>query len=683
MTLKQYLALARQLGEHDHSYYVLDDATISDFEYDKLYSQLIKIESDHPEWVVSWSPSFRVGGTPISSFPKVTRDIPMLSLDNTYDRDDVLAFHKRVQKGLGTDAFEYSLEPKIDGLGIELTYKNGELVLGSTRGDGRTGEDVTGNIKTLRGIPLLLREPVDIIVRGEVFIEKLDFAAVNEERAGLGLELFKNARNTAAGSLKLQDPKLVSKRPLRAILYEVVHTEAATTKPSEGGTDSVAKTHLQELEKIAGLGLPVSLHNERVVDAESLLKKIEEWREKRSTLPYEVDGLVIKVNNFDQRSELGATSKFPRWAIAYKFPADKATTTIEDLEVNIGRTGAVTPVALLSPIELSGTTVRRASLHNWDQVARLGIGKGDIVEVEKAGEIIPQVLSVIEKSKEKRFTPPSKCPSCGTALSREEGKVALLCDNQLGCPQQLLQGLRFFAGRGQMNIDGLGEKICAALVDAELVSNIADLFILSQEQLLTLEGFAEISATNLIASIESAKQTATFSNLLTALGIRHLGSVVAKLVAQTFRSLPELLESSDDLARGDFVSKLTAVDGIGQVIAESLAIFVAKPENRKVLNLLIERGVNPTEQAPINTSNGALTGKTFVITGTLSAPRGEIKKRIEVHGGKVTGSVSKSTDFLVAGEKTGRAKLAAAEKNDVEVITEKALETLFSEVQRE
>ena len=663
---EKYLKLAKAIGEHDHRYYVLDNASISDFEYDKLYKELVDIEEAHPDWVVPWSPTGRVGGSPVSEFAKVSRDTPMLSLDNTYDGDDLRAFHERVVKGLGTEVFEYSVEPKIDGLGVELTYEEGTFTLGSTRGDGTTGEDVTANLKTLRDVPLLLKQKSNITVRGEVFITKDDFAGINKERAAAGLELFKNARNTAAGSLKLQDPKAVSKRPLRVILYEAVNGE------------QYAPTHLELLDQIKALGIPTSRHNEKATTIEELLTIVDVWRDKKATLPYEVDGLVIKVNQFDQRADLGTTSKFPRWAIAFKFPADKATTKILGLETNVGRTGAVTPVAVLEPVELSGTTVKRASLHNWDQVARLGIGVGDSVKVEKAGEIIPQVLEIDKKSKGARFVPPSHCPSCKGNLEKEDGKVVLLCKNQLACPEQVLQGLRFFAGRDQMNIDGLGEKITHALVEAGLVENIADLFVLEKRQIENMERFAETSAANLVEAIAHAKKTATFSRLLTALGIRHVGGVVAKTIAQSYPSMEKLLSAIDASTDTDeFVTKLTSIDGVGEVIARSLDEFLRKKENRKVIELLLNRGVNPKE--PIQEAKtGALTGKVFVITGTLSAPRSEIKVRIEESGGKVTGSVSKSTDYLVAGAKTGKSKLAAAEKNAVAVISEDELNDLLT-----
>ncbi len=660
-----YLKLAAEIAEHNRRYYVDAAPTISDVEYDQLSKQLVAAEEAHPDWVVSWSPSQRVGAEPLSGFEKVVRDVPMLSLDNTYDEAELDAFHDRVMKGLGGADVEYVIEPKIDGFGIELTYVKGIFTLGATRGDGRIGEDVTANLRTVRGLPLKLRDEVDLVVRGEVFMRRADFQRINEEREAAGEERFKNPRNLAAGSIKLLDPKQVADRPMHAILYEVVDGE------------QFARTHWEVLQLIGELGLPVSSHNTRVGSRDALHQAVASWsEERRDALPFEVDGLVVKVSSFDQRSELGATSKFPRWAIAYKFPARQVTTVVQGLGINVGRTGAVTPVAMLEPVELSGTTVQRASLHNWDQVAKLGLGPGDRVLIEKAGEIIPQVLGVTERATDKVFQAPTRCPSCDSELVRDEGKVVLRCPNSLSCPAQLLAALQFFAGRGQMNIDGLGEKICQALMDAGLVTNVADLFALEAEQIEGLERFAETSAANLVRAIDDARKNATFSRLLAALGVPHVGGVAARAIAQRYRSMDELLALADDPDR-DFVEVLGEIDGIGEVIATSLRDFLHEPHTRKVLALLEERGVDPVEEVEEVAADAPLAGKTFVITGTLSRPRAEIARSIEAAGGKVVGSVSAKTDYLVAGEKTGKSKLAAAEKHDVEVIDEAALSALL------
>lgn len=665
MKKAEYLALVDALIEHNRRYYVDAAPTISDVEYDRLLRQLGEVEAAHPDWVVDWSPSRRVGHEPLSGFVKVVRDTPMLSLDNTYDADELDAFADRVLKGLGGAEVEYTIEPKIDGFGIELTYRGGLLSLGATRGDGRIGEDVTANLRTVRGVALKLRRPMDLVVRGEVFITAADFAAINQARAEVGAELFKNPRNTAAGSIKLLDPAEVAARPMHVILYEVVDGER------------YAASHWGILELLRELGLPTSDENRLARSRQDLHDAVAAWNEtRRDALPYEVDGLVVKVNSFDQRSELGTTSKFPRWAIAYKFPARQVTTVVNALGINVGRTGAVTPVAELEPVELSGTTVKRASLHNWDQVARLGLGPGDRVLLEKAGEIIPQVLSVTERATDKVFAAPTTCPSCGSPLVRDEGKVVLRCPNSLACPAQLLAALQFFAGRGQMNIDGLGEKICLALMDAGLVANVADLFVLEPTQLEALERFAETSAANLVAAIARARETATFSRLLAALGIPHVGGVASKAIAQRYPSIDALLALADDPER-DVVEALSEIDGVGAVIAASLGDFLADTHSREVLDLLKARGVDPVEEVVEVDADAPLAGKVFVITGTLSAPRSEFARRIEAAGGKVAGSVSSKTDYLVAGDKTGKAKLTAAEKHKVTVVDEAGLAELL------
>jgi DNA ligase (NAD+) len=450
---------------------------------------------------------------------------------------------------------------------------------------------------------------------------------------------------------------------MQVIIYEVV--------------DAEGESHFQVLERVKALGLPISPHNAKVRGWKKLAAAVASWEERRHSLPYEVDGLVVKVDAFAQRAALGATSKFPRWAIAYKFPAEQVTTIVEGIEINVGRTGAVTPVAVLAPVELAGTTVKRASLHNWDQVRRLGLGKGDRVMIHKAGEIIPQVLEVTEKASNKVFRPPRKCPSCGSKLVREEGRVALLCPNAMACPAQLLEAVAFFAGRRQMNIDGLGEKVAAALIDAGLVGNVADLFSLQVEDLLGLERFGDVSARNLIRAIETARAGASLSRLLTALGVRHVGSVAAQAIARRYPSLDKLL-SVVELGREEAVAALCEVEGIGETIARSLVAFLKEEHNRRVLELLRERGVDPIEPVTAK-KNGNLSGLTFVITGTLSSSRKTIASRIEALGGKVTNSVSGATDYLVAGEKTGKTKLSAAAEHGVQVIDEVALEKLLQE----
>jgi len=660
-----YLKLVEELSEHDRRYYVDAAPTISDVEYDRLYKQLVELEREHAEWRVAWSPSQRAGHAPVSEFPKVTRAQAMLSLDNSYDEADLQAWFERCVKGLDGEVPRFSIEPKIDGFGIELTYKQGLLALAATRGDGRIGEDVTPNAKLVRGVALRLREPIDIVVRGEIYITKHEFEAINKARADAGEELFKNPRNLAAGSIKQLDPDEVRKRPMRTILYEVVDGERYA-----GG-------HLSSLDFIHKLGLPISTHNDSAASWDELHGKVQGWQDRRDTLAYELDGVVVKIDDFAQRGALGTTAKAPRWAIAYKFPARQVTTRVVDIEINIGRTGAVTPVALLEPVELSGTTVARASVHNWDQVARLGLGKGDRVLLHKAGEIIPEILGVTEKGDGTTFPPPTTCPSCGSELEREEGRVALLCTNRLGCPAQQLGAIEFFASRGQMNIDGLGEKVVAQLVEAELVHDVADLFTLRADQIEKLERFAKQSAKKLVEAIAKARDAATFARLLAALGITNVGSVIARPIAERYGTLSGLRAAVAARDTQGFVAELTAIEGVGETIARHVDRFFRDPHVAAVLDKLAELGIDP-KQPVADVGEGPLTGKTLVVTGTLTKPRAEVQKNIEAAGGKVAGSVSKKTHYLVAGADTGKTKLDAAQKHGVRVITEAELEQLIA-----
>jgi DNA ligase (NAD+) len=561
----EYLALVDDLTEHDRRYYVDANPSISDVEYDRLSQRLRAIEAEHPDWIVEWSPTRRIGHAPVSDFPKVHRPVAMLSLDNTYDEDELRAFFDRVVKGLDGDVPVFSVEPKIDGFGIELTYQRGTLTLGATRGDGRIGEDVTTNVRMVRGVALRLREPVDLVVRGEIYMTKQEFAAINAARLEAGEEPFKNPRNTAAGSIKQMDPREVAKRPMRTILYEVLDGER------------YAAGHLASLAMLARLGLPTSAHNAEAASWDELIAKVHGWRDRRDDLAYELDGLVIKVDDFAQRAALGTTAKFPRWAIAYKFPARQVTTVLRDIQSFVGRTGTVTPVAILDPVELSGTTVGRASVHNWDIVERFGLGKGDRVLLEKAGEIIPQILGVTEKGEGPAFPRPATCPSCHSELVREDGKVALLCPNRLGCPAQQLAAIEFFASRGQMNIDGLGEKVVAQLVDTGLVRDVADVFVLTAEQLEELERFGKQSALNLVAAIKKAQADATFARLLAALGIANLGGVLARPIAEKYGRMTQLRAAAERLDSDALVAELCEIDGIGETIARSVDRFLRDP----------------------------------------------------------------------------------------------------------
>ncbi|MBX3159434.1 MAG: NAD-dependent DNA ligase LigA [Deltaproteobacteria bacterium] len=662
-THEEYLTLVEEITEHDRRYYIDASPTISDVEYDKLYAELAAAEQAHPEWRVAWSPSQRAGITPVSSFPKVTRTQAMLSLDNSYDEADLRAWFDRCVKGLDGEVPTFSIEPKIDGISIELTYEKGLFVLGATRGDGLVGEDVTQNAKMVRGVQLRLREPVDIVVRGEVYISKADFARINTEREERGLDLFKNPRNTVAGAIKLQDPREVAQRPMGAILYEVVDGER------------YASGHLASLEVMRRIGLPVSTHNTSASSWEELHEKLYAWQDRRDALPYELDGIVLKINDFAQRGALGVTAKAPRWAVAYKFPAREVTTTLREMELNVGRTGQVTPVALLEPVEISGTTVSRVSVHNWDQVARLGLSIGDRVLVRKAGEIIPEILQVTEKGAGPVVEAPATCPSCGSTLEREPGKVALLCVNRVSCPAQLLAAVEFFAKA--LGVDGLGDKMVVQLVEAGLVKDVADLFTLTPPQIEKLERQGKTSAKKLVDAIAKGRASADFSRLLTALGITMVGPVMATKIAEKYGKLSALRAAVAATDTAGFVAELSSMDGLGVVLAEHVDRFMRDPQAAALMDKIAGLGFDP-EQLVSARAEGPLSGKTLVVTGTLSRQRAEVQKMIESAGGKIGGSVSKKTTYLVAGEDTGATKIEAAKKNNVRVISEAELMDLLA-----
>jgi DNA ligase (NAD+) len=661
-TRERYQALARAILEHDRRYYADNDPIIADVEYDRLLRELRDLEAAHPDWVVAWSPTQRVGYAPISEFPKVVRAVPMLSLDNTYSETDLRDFDERVAKGLEGATVEYVVEPKIDGIGIELYFEHGAFTRGLTRGDGRVGEDVTSNLRTIRSLPPLLAESVTLEVRGEVYLERAALGPLNEARAAAGEEPFKNPRNAAGGSLKLLDPRLCAQRPLKVLLYELVD-----------GSRFCA-THTEALERLRRLGLPVSPNISRVVGFPALAAQVAAWAERRDALPYDADGLVIKVDRYAQREALGATSKFPRWAIAYKFPARQATTRVVELEVNVGRTGAVTPVACLEPVELSGTTVARASLHNWDEVARKGLRLGDWVLVEKAGEIIPQVVTVLVERRtgaERPIAPPERCPSCQAPLQRREGEVALRCPNKLGCRAQLQEALEFFASKSALDIENLGPKLVEQLVAEGLVQDVADLFDLTVVALLPLERMAEKSAENLVAALGEATGKATLARLLTGLGVPLVGTVGARAIAQAYGSLEAMLAVQPP-AR--FADELLRVQGVGEKMAQAVADFFGEERNRAVLAKLVARGIRPVEP---QAAAGPLTGKALCVTGTLGQPRSTVQRAIEAAGGRFVSAVGKGTDYLVAGEGTGQTKLKAAQKHGVRVIDEATLERML------
>jgi len=681
----RYRALVRELDQHDRRYYVEMAPVISDVEYDRLLRELRAIEAAHPEWIDPHSPTQRVAPAPISAFPKVVREVPMLSLDNTYNAGELQAFYDRVIKGLHGETPTFVVEPKIDGISIELKYLEGRFTQGATRGDGRVGEDITANLRTLRSLPLTLSEPVSITVRGEVYMDKRDFAAVNEEKEQAGEEVWKNARNATGGSLKLLDPRECARRPLKALLYELV------------GGETYRPLHSDSLRWLRALGFPTSPDVSLVADGEGLAASVAAWADRKSQLPYEADGLVIKVDSFAQRRLLGFTAKFPRWAIAYKFPANQATTRLRGVEVNVGRTGAVTPVAELDPVELSGTTVKRASLFNWDEVRRLDVRIGDQVVVEKAGEIIPQVIEVVTAQRTGQEIPiaiPERCPSCDSALVRRAGEVALRCENR-GCPTQRWRALQFFAGRGAMNIEGIGEVLAEELVRKGIVADAADLFDLTVDKLvpptaakseggaagpepIKVERMAKKSAENLVAAMQRARAAATLSRLLIGLGIPHVGVVAARAVAARFGALDALMAAAESEDGQVLAREVAAIDGVGQVIAEAMRMYLTDPDNARLIGKLRARGVSPVEPVARVASTGVLAGKKVCVTGKLARPRSEIQAEIEAAGGQFVSSVGKSTDILVAGADVGKAKLDAARKLGTKIIDEAELAAMLA-----
>ncbi|MCS6913109.1 MAG: NAD-dependent DNA ligase LigA [Myxococcales bacterium] len=673
-TRQDYEALAREILDHDRRYYVDNNPILADAEYDRLRKALARAEAEHPDWIVDWSPLQRVGHEPLSAFQKVVRSVPMLSLDNTYDEEDLREFHERVLRGLREvhDPVPpcYVLEPKIDGISIELRYEQGRFVQGATRGDGLVGEDVTANLRTIQMLPLLLAEPVSITVRGEVFIHRADFDEINRACIEAGQEPYKNPRNFTGGTLKQLDPRNVAGRPLRVLVYELVGDRI--------GQEPLA-AHREALARLRRLGLPVNRDLCSASNLDELMAGIRAFAQRRKALPFDTDGVVIKVDSLAQRRALGTTARAPRWAIAFKFPAEQATTIVRQVEVNVGRTGAVTPVAILDPVELAGTTVSRASMHNWEQVRRLDVHIGDVVLIEKAGEIIPQIVAVIKERRQGReaelvpIMEPTVCPACGDTLLRRPGEVALRCPNTRPCPAQLREAIDFFCHRDAMNIEHMGPKLIEQLVERGLVRDVADLYDLTQEQLQALPRMAEKSAANVIRAIARSKQEATLSRLLTALGIPSIGWVWAQKIADRYRTLPALLEADPEQVRKD----LTALHGFGPERAGAVADFLADARSRALLHKLMQRGLSPVEPERQG-GEGPLAGKSLCVTGTLRVPRAQIKARIEAAGGKFVSAVSSKTSYLLVGDAPGEDKLRAAEKHGVPLLTEAEFERLLA-----
>ena len=653
---QKIIALRKELNEHNYKYYVLDNATISDFDFDVKLKELEALEKGHPEFFDANSPTQRVGGTITKNFETVTHKNRMYSLDNSYSKDDLLDWEKRIQKILGSDDIEYTCELKYDGASINLTFENGKFVKAVTRGDGFQGDDVTANIRTIKSIPLIINSDFvsDFEMRGEIILPLVGFNKMNEERVANGEEEYKNPRNTASGSLKLQDSGEVAKRPLDCLLYQVVTSERKY------------KTHFESLENARKVGFkaPKTIIVANTIDA--VFEFVNDWDSKRHELPYETDGVVIKVNNLQQQEELGYTAKAPRWAIAYKFKAAQVSTILKEITYQVGRTGAITPVANLAPVQLAGTIVKRASLHNADQIEKLDIRVGDTVFVEKGGEIIPKIISVDFTKRPQNSTPTiyaTHCPECNTELIRTEGDAKHYCPNEFGCAPQITGRIQHFISRKAMDIDGLGGETVDLLRKEGLIENFADLYDLKVEQIIPLERMAEKSAQNMIEGIEKSKEI-PFEKVLFALGIRFVGETVAKKLAKHFKSI-------DNLMSADF-DTLISVDEIGDRIAQSIIEFSNDLGNIQLINRLKFSGLQLEVSAEsLENQTNKLEGKVFVVSGVFhQLSRNELKKAIEDNGGKVSSSISKKTNFVVAGDNMGPSKKTKAEDLGVAIISE-------------
>jgi DNA ligase (NAD+) len=651
---KQIERLRKEIRRNDYLYYVLNQPKISDRQYDKLFAELKELEAANPQLVTADSPTQRVSGRPLEGFTTVRHAVPMLSIDNTYNADELRAFDERVAKQLGSRDYDYVVELKIDGLAISLRYENGALATAATRGNGEVGDEVTANVRTIRAVPLVLMDsgkiPAVIEVRGEVYMPTSSFVELNRLRAEAGEPPFANPRNAAAGSLKLLDARITASRNLSFFAY-------ATGEVS----GPLAPNHYETLRKFKELGLPVNPNIKKARDISEAIDICLGWSERRSSLGYQIDGMVIKINRFDQRDILGATGHAPRWCISYKFAAEQAETVVQSIDVQVGKSGILTPVANLTPVLLAGTTVKRASLHNFDELKRLGVGQGDTVIIEKAGEIIPQVIEVKEKATAKVlvFEVPKKCPICGSATVKDKDGVYIRCANR-DCPGQLRERLKYFAGRGQMDIEHLGPALIDQLIENGLVDNFADLYKLTRAQLAGLERMAEKSAANVIKAIEESK-TRPLWRLIAALGIRHIGGQSAQILAEHFGSLKALMATGEE--------ELAEIDQIGPTMAKSVYEYFHDPENLSMIEKLLAAGVKPEQ--PRTTRSEKLAGKTIVVTGTLkNFSRQQAEQAIRQAGGKASSSVSKKTDFVLAGENPG-SKLDKARELGVEVIDEK------------
>lgn len=638
--------LKQRLHELSYAYYVLDNPVAEDGEYDALYAELVTIETAHPELVTEDSPTQRIGGVVLDKFEKVPHDVPMLSMGDVFNEEEIRQFDQRVRKELEVDQVDYTVELKIDGLALSLKFEEGRLVQGATRGNGTIGENITANVKTIRSVPLKLREPLTIEIRGEAYMPKRSFAKLNESREEEGLALFANPRNAAAGSLRQLDTKIAASRNLDTFLYAVANPSVLNVE-----------RHSEMLAAIEKIGCHVNNEFKVVHSIEGVMEYIAKWTEKRNQLPYDIDGIVIKVDRFDYQRQLGATVKVPRWMIAYKFPAEEQSTRLIDIELSIGRTGVVTPTAILNPVQLAGTTVQRASLHNADYINGKDIRLNDEVIVKKAGDIIPEVVRVlIEKrpADSEPYVMPTHCPSCESELVRLDDEVALRCINPK-CGAQIREGLIHFASRNAMNIEGLGDKVVSQLHEHHLIADVADLYKLKMEDLFPLERMGEKSATKLLAAIETSKAN-SLEMLLFGLGIRHVGAKAAKSLAQHFGEIEALQTAT--------VEELISIDDVGGIMADSIVTYFSNPQVVELIEELRQVNVNLTYTGPSLANKSAdelvFNGQTVVLTGKLEhMTRNEAQLLIESLGGKVTGSVSKKTDVVVAGTDAGSKRTKA------------------------
>jgi DNA ligase (NAD+) len=686
--VQRLLDLRKEIRRHEELYYVQNAPELADEQFDALLHELERLEAENPDLVTADSPTQRVAGRPIEGFATVEHLVPMLSLDNAYNEDELRAFDERVRKGAGTgDApVAYVAELKIDGLSIALTYEDGRLVRGATRGDGVRGEDVTANVRTIRAIPLTLKQPMPgrIEVRGEVFLPRTQFERINREREEAGEPLFQNARNSAAGTMRNLDPALVAKRRLSAFTYQVVAADSSAETRSDGEQPALSVfsrkdgTHAETLASLRALGLPVESHWRRCDDVNAVIAFCNEWADERRKLEFETDGVVIKVDDLALREKLGSTAKFPRWATAFKFPAQQVHTTLRQIDVNVGRTGAVTPFAVLEPVFVAGSTIGMATLHNAEDIARKDIREGDTVVIEKAGDVIPRVVAPVlslRPEDSKPWVMPTACPECHSTLVRDEEEVVWRCENT-SCPARLRRSLEHFASRSAMNIEGLGASLVDQLIEQELVHDFADLYRLTVEQLENLvvtpkeprsdravpRKLGKVGR-NVIEQIERSRRN-DLSRLVYGLGIRHVGEKAAGTLSRYLRTLPAMLDAPLEALQG--------IPEIGPVLAASVRAFADEPHNRALVSRLREAGVNMESQQPPPeaAAAGPLTGKTFVLTGTLpTLSREEATRLIEELGGKVAGSVSKKTTYVVAGEEAG-SKLQKAKDLGIEVLDE-------------